>query len=259
MRTLVGVVVLALCAGNSALAQDGDRPVTREEFEKQKKELEALKAKMAELQAQKKDTPDKKKADQDLQDQIDDLEKQLKAVKERGEEDKPGWTRMTLTGFGFAGFEALRGEKSSFTAGFNPIFLWKPTDQLFFEAQIELTLEGTNTGVTLEYATLYYMLNDYVTIGAGRFLTPFGGFQQWLHQAWINKLPDNPLAFDDGGITPEGTVGVVLKGAVALSDSSKLNYAAWWGNSPRLETQTTEAGILFDDNFTDTKDPKTVG
>jgi hypothetical protein len=261
MKTMAGLVVLALLGANVALAQDGDKdkPVTREEFEKQKKELEALKAKLEGNQGKKKDDQDKKKEDQDLQAQIDELEKQLKAVKERTEEEKPGWTKMALTGFGFAGFEALRGEKSSFTAGFNPVFLWKPTDRLFFEAQIELTLEGNDTGVALEYAQLCYILNDFMTIGAGRFLTPFGTFQQWLHQAWINKLPDNPFAYDDGGITPEGTVGVELRGAFALGDNSRLNYAVYVGNSPRLDTDTQEAGILFDDNFTDTKDPKVVG
>jgi hypothetical protein len=38
-----------------------------------------------------------------------------------------------------------------------------------------------------------------------------------------------------------------------------MNYAVFAGNSPRLETGTTEAGIIFDDNFTDTKDFKSVG
>jgi len=260
MRTMAGWVVLALFGANPALAQDGEKPVTREEFEKQKKELDALKAKLEANQEKKKDAEAKKKEDQELQAQIDELEKQLKAVKERADADKPGWTKFALTGFGFAGFEALRGEKSTFTAGFNPVFLWKPTDRLFFEAQIELTLEGTETGLALEYAQLSYILNDYMTIGAGRFLTPFGTFQERLHQAWINKLPDNPFAFDDGGITPEGTVGVQIRGGFALVGNSKMEYAVYAGNSPRLETGDTEdAGILFDDNLTDTKDSKVVG
>lgn len=258
MRTVAAGIMMVLFGANVALAQDGDKPVTREEFEKQKKELEALKAKLEAQQGKKKDEQDQKKED-DLQAQIDELQQQLRAVKDRAEENKPGWTKYALTGFGFAGFEALRGSKSSFNAGFNPVFLWAPTDRLLFEAQIELTLEGNNTGVALEYAQLSYLLNDYMTIGVGRFLTPFGTFQERLHQAWINKLPDNPFAYDDGGITPEGTVGLEVRGGFALSDGSKLAYAVYAGNSPRLETQTTEAGILFDDNFTDTKDPKIVG
>lgn len=250
-----GAVVMGLClalAAREAAAQDDGKYVTREEYEKLKKDLEALKAKQSNPQEKKKD-------DQDLQQQIDDLEKQLKAVKDQAEESKPGWTKAALTGFGFAGFQALRGTKSTFIAGFNPVFLWQPTDRLFFEAQLEITLEGTNTNVALEYAQLSYLINDYVTIGAGRFLTPFGTFNERLHQAWINKLPDKPFAVDDGGIAPEGTVGVELRGAFALGEDSKMMYAIYAGNSPRLETQTTEAGILFDDNLQDMKDRKDAG
>jgi hypothetical protein len=252
MKTLAWLVIVVVLATNFAFAQDGDKPVTREEFEKQKKDLEALKAKLADLQ-------DKKKDNQDLQQQVDELEKQLKAVRDKVEDQKPGWTNFVITGFGFAGFEALRGSKSTFNAGFNPVFLWEPTDRLFFEAELEMTLQGVDTSLALEYATLSYIVNDYVTIGAGRFLTPFGTFNEKLHQAWINKLADKPFVYDDGGIPPEGTVGVEIRGGCALGESSKMNYAIYVGNSPRLETGTTEAGILFDDNFTDTKDYKTVG
>jgi hypothetical protein len=252
MRTtavLLGLVLVLASA--QALAQD-DKYVTRDEYEKLKKDLEALKAKQGTPQEKKKD-------DQDLQQQIDDLEKQLKSVKDKAEESKSGTTKITITGVGFAGFEALHGSKSTFNAGFNPVFLWQPTDRLFFEAQLELGLEGNETSLALEYATLFYTVNDYVTIGAGRFLTPFGTFSERLHQAWINKLPDNPFAFDDGGITPEGTMGVEIRGAFALGETSKVMYAVYAGNSPRLETQTTDAGILFDDNLTDVKDRKVVG
>jgi hypothetical protein len=254
MKAWAAMLTLFLVPGASmAMAQD-DKYVTREEYEKLKKDLEALKAKQGTPQDK-----DKKKDDQDLQQQIDDLEKELKSVKEKAEESKPGWTKFVLSGFAFAGFDALHGSKSSFNAGFNPVFLWEPTDRLFFEAQLELGLEGTETTLALEYATLSYVVSDYMTIGAGRFLTPFGTFNERLHQAWINKLPDKPFAFDDGGIAPEGTVGVEVRGAFALTDSSKMMYAVYAGNSPRLETQTTDAGILFDDNLTDLKDRKCAG
>jgi hypothetical protein len=250
-------MALVAVLSTAAFSQETAPPVTREEFERQKKELDSLKAKMAELQDKKKED-EKKKDDQDLQQQIDELEKKLKAVKEQTEAQKPGWTKFVISGFGFAGFEALHGTKSSFTAGFNPVFLWEPTDRLLFEAELEVGLEGTDTSLALEYATVSYLVNDYLTIGAGRFLTPFGTFNERLHQAWINKLPDKPFAFDDGGIPPEGTIGIELRGGFALGET-KMNYSVYAGNSPRLETDTTEAGILFDDNFTDLKDRKTVG
>jgi hypothetical protein len=65
-------------------AQDDGKYVTREEYEKLKKDLEALKV-----------AQDKKKNDQELQEQIDELEKELKAVK-ADERDESARDRMNL-------------------------------------------------------------------------------------------------------------------------------------------------------------------
>ena len=70
-----------------------------------------------------------------------------------------------------------------------------------------------------------YIVNDYFTVGAGKFLLPLGIFNERLHPAWINKLPDRPLPYDDEvGIAPEAGIGAFIRGAVP-KDSTKWNYA----------------------------------
>lgn len=249
----VALPLALLLTSSAALAQDDQKYVTREEYEKLKKDLEALKSRESGAQAKKKD-------DQDLQQQIDDLEKELKAVKQKADAAKPGETKVLITGYGFAGFTAREREPSTFSAGVSPILLWRPSDRILFEAELELELEGTDTGVNLEYADLSYVLADELTIRAGRFLVPFGTFADRLHAKWINKLPDNPLAFDEeGGLAPFSVLGIEARGAAGIA-GTKLTYAFYLANSLRLVTDDpAEAGNLAGDKFADDVRRKTVG
>lgn len=245
-------ITLALSTA-SAFAQDDSKYVTREEYEKLKKDLDALKAAQAGAQ-------EKKKEDQDLQQQIDDLEKELKAVKDKAEAAKPGETKIVITGYGFAGFTARERTPSTFSAGVSPIFLWRPTDRILFESEVELGLDGNDTTINLEYADINYLLSDEITLRAGRFLVPFGTFSERMHPAWVNKLPDFPLAFvEDGGISPFSVLGVEARGGVPLGET-KLTYSVYLANSTRLITDDPrDAGKLAGDKFLDDVHRKTLG
>jgi cell division protein FtsB len=245
-------LVLAL-SGASAFAQDDPKYVTRDEYEKLKKDL-------AELKAQQAGGQQKKKDDQELQQQIDELEKELKAVKEKAEAAKPGDTKFVITGYGFAGFTARQRAASTFSAGVSPILLWRLTDRILFESEVELGLDGNDTAINLEYADINYLLTDEITLRAGRFLAPFGTFSERMHPAWINKLPDFPLAFvEDGGISPFSVMGAEARGAVPLGET-KLTYSVYVANSLRLITDDPkDAGKLAGDKFVDDAHRKIVG
>lgn len=178
----------------------------------------------------------------ELQAQVDELKSQVK-------ETFPGSTKFLLAGYGAAGFTAQHGHDSFFTASFNPIFLWKLSDRLLFEGELELELEGGETSVALEIAQASYLLNDYMTIGAGKFLNPTDYFVERQHMAWVNKLPDKPLAVYDG-LMPETLLGVQVRGAIPLG-STTLEYAAFVANASRLVTDGDISGIgtLEFDNF----------
>jgi hypothetical protein len=177
-----------------------------------------------------------------LQAEVDTLKTQVK-------ETFPGTTKFLLAGYGTAGFTARSGEDPFFDAAFNALFLWKLTDRLFFEGEMELEFEDEATTINLEVAQASYLLNDYMTIGVGRFLNPMNFFVERQHMNWVNKLPDKPLAVYDG-LFPESELGAQLRGVIPIGPT-KLEYAAFVANAPGLITapdDLTELGMLDFDN-----------
>ena len=213
----------------------------------QMKEMQAFKARFEE--SQKKSTTQQTETDQAL----DDLDKQVKSVKQTAKDAYPGTSKFLLTGYGSAGFIAQdQGGAKQFNATFNPIFLWKLSDRLLFEGELEAQLEGHDTSVALEIAQLSYLLNDYVTIGAGKFLNPMNYFVERQHMSWVNKLPDKPLAVY-GGLLSEANVGFQIRGAIPAGPT-KFGYAFYVANAPELNVDptifgATELGTLEHNNF----------
>lgn len=185
---------------------------------------------------------------------------EVKRLREEVSALKPGLTNFLLTGYGFTEFRNEKRENSTFNASLNPLFLWKLGDKLLFEGELELGLKDNETKLMLEYAQIAYFLNDYVTLGAGKFLTPFGIFPERLHPAWINKLPTAPPAFvEDEGLAPTSQVGAQVRGGIPLGEVWRANYSLYVGNGPRLETGGEEAGTLMFENWPDNNPGKAVG
>lgn len=231
--------------------------VTREEYEALKSELEAMRR---EMKAAKEASATKEEVDQT----IEEIEKDIKANHDKISDLTLGTSKFLITGYTFAGFTDRRREGSSFNAGFNPIFLWKVSDRIFVEAEPELELETEDgegsTRINLEYADINFFLNDYMTLRGGQILTPFGQFPERLHPAWINKLPDFPLVYqEEGGLVPFSILGFELRGAVPVR-SAKVNYGVYVANGPSLNTDDPDrAGQLIGGNFSDNNRNKTVG
>ena len=155
----------------------------------------------------------------------------------------PSKTQFMIRGYGHTGlnFMNAEGEKESSYVGsaFAPIFLFKHSDRLMFEAELEFVLENNELEVGLEYADVMYVLNKNMTVRAGKFLLPFGTFMERLHPAWINRLPTRPLGFGHDGIAPSSGIGIELRGAFDLG-GPKLNYSVYSTNGPRLKDGSEE-------------------
>ncbi len=164
----------------------------------------------------------------------DELRQEVETLKTQVKETFPGSTKFLLAGYGTAGFTARSGEDPFFDASFNAIFLWKFTDRLFFEGELEFEFEDGSTTTNLEIAQASYLLNDYMTIGVGRFLNPMNFFVERQHMNWVNKLPDKPLAVYDG-LFPESELGAQLRGVIPIGPT-KLEYAGFVANAPGLIT-----------------------
>ena len=163
-------------------------------------------------------------------------------------------SKFVLTGYMSSGIKFTK-EASSFGANFSPILLWKPHERLIVEAELETELEGTETKINLEYIDASYFLNKYVTIRAGKFLSPFGIYQDRLHPQWINKLPSTPLGFNHDGspIGPTTEVGVDVRGNVPLG-SAKMNYSFYLSNGPSLNTSSSEISEIGQLNYSSAED-----
>src|SRR6266705_2110563 len=228
------------------------------EHEAMKQELDALKAAIQKMTAGAEPAPAPGKtisegkqvvAPAPTEAATEELRQEVETLKMQVKETFPGTTKFLLAGYGTAGFTARSGEDPFFDAAFNAIFLFKMTDRLFVEGELEFEFEDNETTTNLEIAQISYLLNDYMTIGVGRFLNPTNFFVERQHMNWVNKLPDKPLAVYDG-LLPESEMGGQLRGVIPIGPT-KLEYVAFVANAPGLITESddfSEIGTLDFDN-----------
>src|SRR5262249_9654018 len=110
----------------------------------------------------------------------------------------------------------------------------------FFEGEISVGPEGK---VDATFAQADFLVNDWLTVIAGRFVTPLGWFSERLNNPWINKLPDSPLMFRQvSPFADLSLIGLQVRGSHYLGCSPvKLEYAAFVSNG--LETGAAKPGL----------------
>jgi hypothetical protein len=119
---------------------------------------------------------------------------------------------------------------------FAPIFLFRGGDKILFEAGFDFIIQnnapggsGYTTTVNLSFATLDYLINDYVTFLGGNMLLPLGTYSE-RSAGWLNKIPDTPLP---RSVLPGNGVGVQLRGAIPIGDSGpSVTYSGFVVNGP---------------------------
>ena len=141
------------------------------------------------------------------------------------------------------------------------MFLWKLSDKFFFESEIEIMNDGTadNSAVfDLEFAKLSFALNKYMTIGAGRMLTPFGAYGERWEPVHIERFPNSHLLPNDD-LLPDDThlyygaiMGVDVRGGIPLG-SAKMNYSLYISNGPLLskDENGNPTGVIQYENLLD--------
>lgn len=76
----------------------------------------------------------------------------------------------------------------------------------------------------VDYAQLDYIANPYLTVTAGRFLTPFGIFNERLYPVWIRSLQPDPLILP---INTAPSDGVMFRGGFPVGAAANMNYALY--------------------------------
>lgn len=138
-----------------------------------------------------------------------------------------------------ANYQKTQGENGGFMMGsFNPIFLVRMGDKVLFEGAMEFEVNNDgspgNVDTTVEFAQIDYMVNDWLTLQAGKTVLPLGSFIETTDPAWINKLPTFPLPRADAtAILPESDVGAQARGGISVGDNGAYaSYAAFLVNGP---------------------------
>jgi hypothetical protein len=83
---------------------------------------------------------------------------------------------------------------------------------------------GGPVSKNLDYAEVDYIANPYVTVTLGRFLTPFGIFNERLYPIWIRSLQQDPLILP---FSAESSDGMMLRGGFPVNAKANLSYAAY--------------------------------
>ena len=86
----------------------------------QVREVQTLKAEVAAL---KQERVAQAAQAADVNQTLDELNATVAAVKKEADRSRIGDTKFLLTGYGFASYTDRRTEESTFSAGFNPIFI----------------------------------------------------------------------------------------------------------------------------------------
>lgn len=131
-------------------------------------------------------------------------------------------------------FSFVSGGQNVIDSQINPVLLVPLGDRWLIESRAEF--EGAfqrpagggpyqgPVSKHVDYAQLDYIANRYVTVTVGRFLTPFGIFNERLYPVWIRALQPDPLILP---INTAPSDGAMLRGGVAISKQANMNYAVY--------------------------------
>ena len=131
-------------------------------------------------------------------------------------------------------FSFVSGGHNVIDTQINPVLLVPLGDRWLVEARAEFEGEfqrpagggpyGGPFNKHVDYAQVDYIANPYLTVTVGRFLTPFGIFNERLYPVWIRALQPDPLILP---INTAPSDGAMFRGGFALNAKSNLNYAAY--------------------------------
>src|SRR6202790_5532353 len=80
----------------------------------------------------------------------------------------------------------------------------------------------------VDYAQVDFIANTYLIVTVGRFLTPFGIFNERLYPVWIRNLQSDPLILPIGIGPSNASMGAMLRGGFKAHPQFNINYAVYF-------------------------------
>ena len=131
-------------------------------------------------------------------------------------------------------FNFVTAGQNQINSQINPVLLlplgdrWLVESRAEFEGAFQRPAGGGPYGgavsKNLDYAQVDYIVNPFLTVTMGRFLTPFGIFNERLYPIWIRSLQQDPLILP---MSAESSDGMMLRGGFPINAKANLNYAAY--------------------------------
>jgi hypothetical protein len=99
---------------------------------------------------------------------------------------------------------------------------------------------GGKVNKEVEYLQLDYIANPYMTVTGGRFLNPFGIYNERLYPVWIRNLQTDPLILPLEGDSRDG---LMLRGGIPLSSTVNLNYTTFFSTESTINKLESDRAI----------------
>ena len=131
-------------------------------------------------------------------------------------------------------FSFVTAGQNQLNAQVNPVLLLPLGDNWLLESRAEFQGAfqrppdggpyGGPVSKNLDYLEADYIANQYVTVTLGRFLTPFGIFNERLYPIWIRSLQPDPLILP---LSAESSDGMMLRGGFPANSKANFTYALY--------------------------------
>ncbi len=99
---------------------------------------------------------------------------------------------------------------------------------------------GGKVEKSVDYVQLDFIANKYLTLSAGRFLTPFGMYNERLYPNWIRALQTDPLILP---MATESNDGFMARGGFPIHSNVNLNYSVYFSTLSTVNKFESERAV----------------
>jgi hypothetical protein len=170
------------------------------------------------------------------------------------QKNSAGYVPVISGGIGYV--HNINGGITTLEPQINPVLLLPLGHHVLVESrtsfsgsfQREFQTHGPFTGKvfkSVDYAQADWLLNTHITATAGKYLLPFGLYNERLSPLWIRNLQDSPITSGIGTRTSGAGDGVMLRGMAIEHPSWTIQYSAYFSalsNVNQLQAARTAGG-----------------